>query len=152
MQVQPPVQPQVAVQPPAVPVAPVVPVQASSTQIPQVPKVAEKLTFEEPAVQVAEVVVEETEPLGKFDWNYNAEIDQKLLDFDYDQMIPNANFIYHNKLPKSGSTTMHDILRFESLIRPHQIYLTTLGSSLKKIFSTIRKWTHPTWVLTMTFH
>ena len=146
---QPPVQPQVVQ---AAPVVPVVPVQASSTQIPQVPKVAEKLTFEEP-VQVVAEVVEETEPtLGKFDWNYNAEIDQKLLDFDYDQMIPNANFIYHNKLPKSGSTTMHDILRFESLIRTHQIYLTTLGSSRKKIFSTIRKWTPPTWALTMTFH
>jgi len=83
---------------------------------------AEKLRFEavipvEPVdvIETVDVSEEETileEGVSKWDWNYSDAIDEKLLEFDYEQGIPNANFIYHNKLPKSGSTTMHDILRY----------------------------------------
>jgi len=51
----------------------------------------------------------------------------RLLEFEYDQMIPNANFIYHNKLPKSGSTTMHDILR--ELSQKNLFYYKKMDSS-----------------------
>lgn len=131
------VQPQpvvIAQQPVAQPVAPVAPVAkvqvqspvqaSSSTEAPKVIPQPEKLTFEEPPVEIEE---SETETVGKWDWNYNDELDQKLLEFEYDQMIPNANFIYHNKLPKSGSTTMHDILR--ELSQKNLFYYKKMDSS-----------------------
>ena len=94
----------------------IVPAEAVSSEAPSAPPQAvsapEKLVFEE-----------NTDPEGdqvsKFEWDYNAKIDEKLLEFDYEQSIPNANFIYHNKLPKSGSTTMHDILRYEPTSHPN---------------------------------
>ena len=100
----------------------IVPAEAVSSEAPSAPPQAvsapEKLVFEE-----------NTDPEGdqvsKFEWDYNAKIDEKLLEFDYEQSIPNANFIYHNKLPKSGSTTMHDILR----------YKPTFNSTLKQVFN-----------------
>ena len=44
-------------------------------------------------------------------WDYDGPIDPQIEEHETDFSIPNANFIFHNKLPKSGSTTMHDILR-----------------------------------------
>ena len=103
------------------------PVAASSSVAPQVSPegnlenvAREKLRFEENnMLDNAEANVDALDEgdgdvdadVSQWEWKYNEEIDAKLLDFDYDQGIPNANFIYHNKLPKSGSTTMHDILR-----------------------------------------
>jgi len=81
------VQPQpvvIAQQPVAQPVAPVAPVvkvqvqspvqASSSTEAPKVIPQAEKLTFEEPSVEIEE---SEIETVGKWDWNYNDELDQK---------------------------------------------------------------------------
>ena len=44
-------------------------------------------------------------------WDYDGPVDPQIEEHEKDFSIPNANFIFHNKLPKSGSTTMHDILR-----------------------------------------
>ena len=87
--------------------------EAPSAAPAQAVSAPEKLVFEENTDP-------EGDQLSKFEWDYNAKIDEKLLEFDYEQSIPNANFIYHNKLPKSGSTTMHDILRYELDLTRHQ--------------------------------
>ncbi|CBY33983.1 unnamed protein product, partial [Oikopleura dioica] len=50
-------------------------------------------------------------PLSPAEWDYDGPIDPQIEEHEEDFSIPNANFIFHNKLPKSGSTTMHDILR-----------------------------------------
>lgn len=40
-----------------------------------------------------------------------SEIDEEILkDLPISFQVPNPGFIFHNKLPKSGSTTMHNIL------------------------------------------
>lgn len=86
--------------------------------------IAQKLQFEpqtrEPAGEddfeignpaIARSTSEPSLTSDRFDWNYDEESDELLNDVELDHSIPNANFIFHNKLPKSGSTTMHDILR-----------------------------------------
>ena len=40
-----------------------------------------------------------------------SDIDEEILkDLPISFQVPNPGFIFHNKLPKSGSTTMHNIL------------------------------------------
>jgi len=129
-----PVQPVALVQPVA-PVVQVVQVPSSSTEAPKVVPQAEKLTFEEPqgllplprSIPLVEEGDDEVVTVSKWDWNYSDEVDQGLLNYNYEQMIPNANFIYHNKLPKSGSTTMHDILR--ELSQKNLFYYKKMDSS-----------------------
>ena len=110
-----PLQPEMVVAQPKIAQAEAVSSEAPSAAPAQAVSAPEKLVFEE-----------NTDPEGdqtsKFEWDYNAKIDEKLLEFDYEQSIPNANFIYHNKLPKSGSTTMHDILRYEPNLTPIKIF------------------------------
>lgn len=68
-------------------------------------------------------------PPGKsaFDWNYDEPVVDRLQNYQFDRSIPNANFIFHNKLPKSGSTTMHDILR--ELSQKNLFYYKKMDSS-----------------------
>ena len=40
--------------------------------------------------------------MSEFDWKYDEDLDENLKEYDFDHSIPNANFIFHNKLPKSG--------------------------------------------------
>ena len=40
--------------------------------------------------------------VSEFDWKYDEDLDENLKEYDFDHSIPNANFIFHNKLPKSG--------------------------------------------------
>ena len=40
----------------------------------------------------------------KYNYTFDAEVVER-------RLMPNAGFVFHNKLPKCGSTTMNDILR-----------------------------------------
>ena len=67
------------------------------------------------------------EGVSEFDWDYEEELDERIKEHEIDRSIPNANFIFHNKLPKSGSTTMHDILR--ELSQKNLFYYKKMDSS-----------------------
>lgn len=125
---------------------PVIPVerapQISQNQVVQQPKVensplpaSNKLEFQPKVANSPEVAQSTTEPekpprpegWSEFDWDYEEELEDRIKEHEIDHSIPNANFIFHNKLPKSGSTTMHDILR--ELSQKNLFYYKKMDSS-----------------------
>lgn len=127
--------PQVRPVAPANIVPPVAPVVQQQPVKPVQTELVKKLEFV-PKVQNEPVIAQSTsEPSSenpsseksRFDWDYDEEVQGRLKDFEFDHSIPNANFIFHNKLPKSGSTTMHDILR--ELSQKNLFYYKKMDSS-----------------------
>jgi len=103
-----PVEPQVPVEVPVPSPAAVKPAPVEEQKLTFIPRVASNQILPQQNDNVAKSTVA---PLSAGVWDYDGPVDPQIEEHEKDFSIPNANFIFHNKLPKSGSTTMHDILR-----------------------------------------